>query len=74
MNKKEKSFEVLMSELETLVARLEGEDLNLDDAIKHNEEALSLIKLCRTRLDSARQKIDKLVQTPDGDWQQEPLN
>ncbi len=74
MTKKNKSFEVLMGELEALVAKLEGEDLNLDDAIKHNEEALNLIKLCRTRLDSARQKIDKLVQTPEGDWQQEPLN
>ncbi|NQV14799.1 exodeoxyribonuclease VII small subunit [bacterium] len=74
MSKKDKSFEVLMGELETLVSTLEGEDLNLDDAIKHNEEALQLIKLCRERLDSARQKIDKLVQSADGEWQKQPLD
>ncbi len=68
MSKKDKSFEVLMGELEDLVVKLEGEGLNLDDAIKHNEEALKLIKICRERLDAARQKIDKLVQTPEGEW------
>ena len=63
-----------MDELETLVAKLESDDLNLDQAISHNEAALKLIKLCRKRLDSARQKIDKLVQTTDGDWQKQPLD
>ncbi len=74
MSEKEKTFEVLMGELESLVAKLEGEDLNLDEAIQHNEAALKLIKVCRKRLDSARQKIDKLVQTADGDWQIKPLD
>ena len=74
MNKKEKSFEVLMAELETLVAKLEGDEINLDDAIQHNEEALKLIKVCRERLDSARQKVDKLVQSSDGDWQEQALD
>jgi len=71
---KEKSFEVLMGELEILVAKLEGEELNLDDAIEHNESALKLIKLCRKRLDSAKQKIDKLVQTSDGGWEEQALD
>jgi exodeoxyribonuclease VII small subunit len=74
MNKKEKSFETLMGELESLVAKLEGEELNLDDAIDHNEEALKLIKVCRERLDAAKQKIDKLVQGSDGDWETEKLD
>ncbi len=74
MSEKEKTFEVLMGELETLVARLESEDLNLDDAIQHNEAALKLIKLCRKRLDTARQKIDKLVQNSAGEWQKQPLD
>lgn len=74
MSKKDKTFEVLMGELESLVSTLEGDDLNLDDAIKHNEAALGLIKLCRERLDSARQKIDKLVQSPDGEWQKQSMD
>lgn len=74
MSEKEKSFEVLMEELETLVAKLEGSDLNLDDAIQHNESALKLINQCRQRLDSAKQKIEKLVEAADGTWEKETLD
>ncbi|NQV30798.1 MAG: exodeoxyribonuclease VII small subunit [Candidatus Marinimicrobia bacterium] len=74
MTGKEKSFEDLMGELDSLVTKLEHDDLKLDDAIKHNEEALKLINLCRNRLDSARQKIDKLVRNTEGDWQEKTLD
>jgi len=74
MSGKEKSFEVLMDELENLIANLEGDELNLDDAINHNEKALELINLCRLRLDSAKQKIEKLVKTAGGDWEKEALD
>ena len=74
MSEKDKSFEQLMEELETLVAKLEGDDLKLDDAIKQNERALKLIHLCRDRLDSARQKIEKLVRTADGGFEKQMLD
>ncbi len=74
MSEKDKSFEQLMEELETLVAKLDGDDLKLDDAIKQNERALKLIHLCRDRLDSARQKIDKLVRTADGGYEKQALD
>ncbi|MBT4033505.1 MAG: exodeoxyribonuclease VII small subunit [Candidatus Marinimicrobia bacterium] len=74
MSEKDKSFEELMEELETLVSKLEGEDLKLDDAIKQNERALKLIHLCRDRLDSARQKIDKLVHTADGGFEKQAMD
>ena len=69
MNTAEKSFETLMAELEALVNKLEGETISLDDAITYNEEALELIKVCRQRLGTAKQKIEKLVQNADGDWE-----
>ena len=74
MSEKDKSFEDLMLELETLVSQLEGEDLKLDDAIKQNERALKLIHLCRDRLDAARQKIDKLVRTANGGFEKQSLD
>ncbi len=74
MSEKDKSFEQLMEELETLVAKPDGDDLKLDDAIKQNERALKLIHLCRDRLDSARQKIDKLVRTADGGYEKQALD
>ncbi|MCF7823983.1 MAG: exodeoxyribonuclease VII small subunit [Candidatus Marinimicrobia bacterium] len=74
MNAKEKSFESLMSELEVLVAKLEGDGLSLDEAIASNEEALQLIKVCREKLDSARQKISKLVKNSEGNWEEQALD
>lgn len=74
MSEKERTFEDLMQELETLVSRLEGDDLKLDDAIKQNEQALKLIQLCRDRLDSAKQKIDKLVRKTDGNFEKEAMD
>ncbi len=74
MSEKDKTFEDLMQELETLVSKLESEDLKLDDAIKQSERALKLIHLCRARLDSARQKIDKLVHTADGGFEKQMLD
>lgn len=74
MSEKDRSFEDLMLELETLVAKLEGEELNLDDAIKQNEQALKLIQLCRERLNTASQKIDKLVRSTDGGFEKQPMD
>lgn len=74
MKVENKSFETLMGELETLVSKLEGEELNLDDAIQYNEEALELIKVCRERLGKAKQKIEKLVQNSDGTWEEETVD
>lgn len=74
MSEKEKSFEDLMEELESLVAKLEGEDLKLDDAIKQNERALKLIHLCRKRLDTAKLKIEKLVKNADGGYDTEAMD
>jgi len=73
MSKENKSFETLMGELEALVSKLEGETLDLDDAIKYNEEALELIKVCRERLGTAKQKIEKLVQNSEADWETEAV-
>ncbi|MCF7807606.1 MAG: exodeoxyribonuclease VII small subunit [Candidatus Marinimicrobia bacterium] len=73
MKAENKSFETLMGELEALVSKLEGEELNLDDAIQYNEEALELIKVCRERLGKAKQKIEKLTQNSDGEWEAETI-
>lgn len=74
MTEKIKTFDELMSELDALVTRLESEDLNLDDAIRDSEEALELINQCRGRLETAKQKIDKLVEKSKGSWTKEALD
>lgn len=74
MAKEEKRFDELMTELDALVLSLESEELNLDDAIKNSETALNLINQCRERLETAKQKIDKLVEASKGNWEKEALD
>ena len=67
----ETRFETLMEELEQMVASLESQELGLDEAIERSEQALALIQTCRQRLEGARGRIDKLLETPNGDLQRE---
>ena len=67
------SFETLLNNLETAVAKLEQEDLPLDEAISQYKAAMELVAACRTRLDEAEQTVNLLVQDKNGDWQTESL-
>ena len=66
MNTQQPSFDELMGELDALVSKLEGEDLTLDAAIENSEKALDLINACRSRLETAKQRIEKLTDKANG--------
>ena len=57
----EKSFEENMSELQTIVEKLENGDVSLDDAIVEFEKAMKLIKNCDDKLKIAEDTIAKIV-------------
>lgn len=57
----EKSFEDNMSELQSIVEKLENGDVNLDDAIAEFEKAMALIKSCDSKLKEAENTIAKIV-------------
>ena len=59
--KKEKSFEDSVRELETIVGELESGELDLDKSIEKYTEAMKLIALCEKKLNSASETINKLV-------------
>lgn len=67
------SFESLLEKLEAAVARLENEELPLDEAIAQYQAAMTLVTACRTRLDEAEKTVNLLVQKNNGDWKTEPL-
>lgn len=67
------SFERLLEKLEAAVARLENEELPLDEAIAQYQQAMTLVTACRTRLDEAEKTVNLLVQKSNGDWETEPL-
>ena len=64
--KKNITFEEAMTKLETAVARLEGGSLSLDESLATFEEAVELIKLCNSKLESAEQKVKMLIEGADG--------
>jgi exodeoxyribonuclease VII small subunit len=55
-------FEQALSELESLVQRLERGDLPLDEALKHFERGVALTRHCQTSLKAAQQKVEILLQ------------
>ena len=61
MEKKEKSFEEMLVELETIVKDLESGNASLDDAIKKYTAAMELAKVCNDKLASATDKVNKIL-------------
>ena len=59
--KKEKSFEESLAELEVIIKKLETGEVPLDDAINEFNEAIKLSKLCDDKLKKAEEAITKIV-------------
>ena len=59
--KKEKTFEEQVRELETIVSELESGELDLDKSIAKYTEAMKLIENCEKKLNKANETINKLV-------------
>lgn len=57
----EKTFEVALKELESIVRELESGNIDLDIAIKKYTEAMELAKLCGDKLNSATESVNKIL-------------
>ncbi|MBN1154044.1 exodeoxyribonuclease VII small subunit [candidate division KSB1 bacterium] len=66
----QKKFEDAMSELESIVEKLEKGDLTLDESLKIFERGMELSKFCYQKLNQAEQQLKKLVKK-DEDFQLE---
>jgi exodeoxyribonuclease VII small subunit len=51
------SYETALAELETIVARMEGGQLPLEDSLAASQRGAELLKFCQSRLTDAQQKI-----------------
>ncbi|HAA08840.1 MAG: exodeoxyribonuclease VII small subunit [Syntrophomonadaceae bacterium] len=60
-------FEEALKRLEELVGQLEDGDLELEEAIRLFEEGVKLSLYCQQQLKAADSKVQKLVQTLEGD-------
>ena len=62
----ELSFEDSLLELEGIVDKLEKGQLSLDESLMLFEKGIKLVRECNTRLKSAQQKVEKLIEENDG--------
>ena len=58
---KQTDFESSLKALESIVKRLENENINLEDSVKSFEEGINLVKECQKQLQTAELKIKKLL-------------
>ncbi len=61
------SFEDLLGELETIVAKLEAGDLSLDESLALFQRGMELSKKCTEMLDKAELRIKELVPQANGE-------
>ncbi|HJB79464.1 exodeoxyribonuclease VII small subunit [Flavonifractor plautii] len=67
------TFEQAMGRLEEIVKRLEQGDAPLEEALALFEEGTRLLGGCSAQLDSAEQKVRKLLAGPEGQPVEEPF-
>lgn len=56
------SFEDKLDELEQIVEKLEKGQISLDESLKLFEHGIILSRECNTMLETARQKVEKLIE------------
>jgi exodeoxyribonuclease VII small subunit len=54
-------FEASLSELESLIGRMEQGGMSLDDSVKSFERGMALYESCKVQLDQAQLKVDLLL-------------
>ena len=60
------SFEEAMESLETIVSSLESERMPLEEMVQSYERGARLLSQCRSRIESARQRVEMINADLDG--------
>lgn len=68
------SFEDALEQLEGIVNRLEGGDVDLEESIEIYERGVLLKVHCEAKLAAAKMKVDKIVLSEDGSVSAEPAD
>jgi len=66
-------FEKSFQQLETIVKRLEGEELPLDESLQLFEEGIRLSRFCHQRLEEVEKKIELILADAKGQPTTEPF-
>ena len=70
MTKKLKAvdFESAMTDLESLIDKMEQDDLSLEESLTDFEKGISLLRICHSSLNNAEQRIKILTQGIEEDF------
>jgi exodeoxyribonuclease VII small subunit len=68
------SFEDALEELKQIVAKLEGGQGKLDQAIEAYQRGAALKRHCEAKLREAQEKIEKISLGPKGEVETEPFD
>jgi exodeoxyribonuclease VII small subunit len=71
--KGKKTFENAISQLESIVSRLEDGDLPLEESLKLFEEGIKLSRFCNQKLNEAQKKVEVLLRTNEGKLEPHPF-
>lgn len=66
-------FEKAFQQLETIVKRLESEELPLDESLQLFEEGIRLSRFCHQRLEEVEKKIELILADAKGQPRTEPF-
>lgn len=68
------TFREAMEELETILQRIEGEEIDIDRLAEELRRASTLLDLCRKKIRKAEVEVTQIVQSleEEGEQEQEP--
>lgn len=64
-------LEEAMERIEQVIAAMEQERIDLDEALKLYEEGIGLTRICQKQLEEAQRKVEILQMTSDGEIRRE---
>jgi exodeoxyribonuclease VII small subunit len=73
MVRRQNEFEKAFQQLETIVKRLESEELPLDEALQLFEQGIALSRFCNQKLEEVEKKIELILADAKGQPRVEPF-
>lgn len=63
-----------MESLDSIVASLEGDQFSLEQMVSSYERGMRLLRVCRARIDRARQRVESITMTMEGQEEKAALS
>lgn len=67
------NFEAAITELESILQRIESGEVGLEESLVQYERGVFLIQHCRGVLASAEKQIEQISKTPNGELNSQPI-